>query len=208
MVQIRALGRPLSRDDASCLVEFTFWMHRSDVAVKRIACRRHVSTYTSYSRELLPVQQAGSYSRLLPRATPDVQSWAPFLPGGPGGGPRLSSPCTNSSSHTFRSNHAQDIPGPRLGPAQTSMPRPVLIQATGPQSGDWEARWARRRAVLQKFYDNPRYKPAYEVVRDSGLLPAELEIEVYTGNHHWWRCYATWRDWILWRASVLEGNSV
>ena len=28
----------------------------------------------SYSRELLPVQQAGSYSRLLPRATPGATS--------------------------------------------------------------------------------------------------------------------------------------
>jgi hypothetical protein len=58
----------------SRLVEVTLWMHRSDAAVKRIVCRRHVSTYTSYSRELLPVQQAGSYSRLLPRATPGATS--------------------------------------------------------------------------------------------------------------------------------------
>ena len=75
----------------SRLVEVTFWMHRSDAAVKRIVCRRHVSTYTSNkpgatpgatSRELLPTTPE-SYSRCnKPGATPDYsRELLPTTPG-------------------------------------------------------------------------------------------------------------------------------
>ena len=66
-------------------------MHRSDAAVKRIVCRRHVSTYTSNkpgatpgatSRELLPTTPE-SYSRCnKPGATPDYsRELLPTTPG-------------------------------------------------------------------------------------------------------------------------------